>query len=161
MNRPLVLIGAVVLAVCLGSCGSADTPAPPDTRYYDSEVLPESLIGVYGTWTYGGTQGGGVNRPPDFDVLRLLPYGGFDCLTDGDIVRFGRIETWADFGLPLALRFIVEDGTSQDEWPLMLYDSARGTPLHVSLWEGENHLRGMMLGPNWPDADNFVFNTRD
>ena len=64
-----------------------------ETKYYSSEIMPESYNNAYGTWKVENTSGGfsGVGYKKDFDYLLLKKNGIFGVLRNDSLIAYGKM----------------------------------------------------------------------
>lgn len=105
----------------------------PDALYYDTDVVPEDLRDIYGSWLYMGyTTGWSIGWRRDFDELRLTPYGVFECISDGVTTLRGRIEIY-ELGGRRGVRLIPDPETPEDSMPNIVYWSVHGITQFITL----------------------------
>ena len=80
-------------------------------RYYESEMLQEKDLKLYGKWeflySYGGM--GRTYIEPWFDYLEIVKYGIYGFIDDDDIVEVGKIEVISHEDNKTLINFIKDD----------------------------------------------------
>jgi len=121
-------------------------PSPPDTTYYDEEVLPPSVAAAYGTWEYLGYSGTWNEGPADFDRLRLSPYGVFECIDGGEVVLRGRLAVSNPYLDWVKVRFEAEGEVPESELPYVVYESVT-FDVFINVGENTMNVHGWIDAP--------------
>ena len=68
------------------------------TKYYSSDIIPESYQAIYGIWKVAGTSGGfaGTGYTKDFDYLILKQNGIFGIVRNDSLITFGKLMLLSD-----------------------------------------------------------------
>lgn len=94
----LFILSAVLIYSCQKDPISPNGISPVNkTRYYDQEILPDSLSELYGYWKLTNIGGGigGVGYPVEdasFDALEIKPFGIYGYYKDSVLLEYGRVE---------------------------------------------------------------------
>ena len=63
------------------------------TGYYNSEIIPEDYLKIYGKWKLSSTSGGfsGLGCDLFFDYLEIKEYGIYGLVKDDTLLEYGKI----------------------------------------------------------------------
>jgi hypothetical protein len=140
---------ALAFLVFAPGCSSKDEPRKPgpgaDTQFYAAEVVPEAYAGIYGTWSYVGYQGGFGSNGPDFDELRVIPFGMIETYRDGMLVGTAKLvvgEPWdSKYPFDRSLEVGIEASWVTPEFaPAMLRREGEAAVSRLTLWSATNRL---------------------
>lgn len=69
-----------------------------NTKYYSSDIVPESYKNIYGVWKVAGTSGGitGKGYTKDFDYLILKQNAIFGIVRNDSLITFGKLTLLSD-----------------------------------------------------------------
>jgi hypothetical protein len=92
LNHSLVSLIIILLASCTKD-GYQAIEEIQTKEYYSSDIIPDSLQTLYGSWTLfassGGFTGGGNGK--EFDYLVFKRNGIFGVVKDGTLIAYGKI----------------------------------------------------------------------
>ncbi len=77
------------------------------TKYYDSEIFPDSYLDIYGKWELYSISGGfaGDGYEPNFDYLEVKEFGIYGFIRNDSLIEYGKIapasQTANDFSLKI------------------------------------------------------------
>jgi len=96
-NTILIILSLFAFTSCqkdiIGKNYSTLLDSISSQKYYSTEILSDSHVGINGTWKVIGTSGGiaGTAYIPDFNYLIIKPNGIFGVVRDDSLITTGRI----------------------------------------------------------------------